>query len=320
MNEIHSVVPDDFPPVFCESGQMERLRALGPAEVFTTRSADESELIGRLRGAQAVVNMRSFTRFTDDVFAACPGLRIISISGTGTDNVDLEAAARRGVLVCNTPEANSDSVAEHTWALLLALARGLREMETRMRAGEWWHYYGTELRGKNLGLVGLGRVAQRVARMARAFEMEVLAWSYSADPERTAAAGVRMVALPELLAASDVVSLHLRLSDRSRGILDDAALRRMKPGALLVNTARGALVDETALARLLAEGRVGGAAIDVYGEEPLPVDHPLRSAPNTLLIPHAGWMTRDARERMLSEPVDNIIAWSEGRRQNVVAA
>src|SRR5262249_48624073 len=184
-------------------------------------------------------NMRAFSRFTEAVLAACPELRVIAVSGTGTDNIDLEAAARHGVIVCNTPAANSDSVAEHTWALLLALARGLREMEERMRAGEWWHYYGVELRGKTLGLVGLGRVGQRVAAMAHGFGMEVLAWSYTPDPERARQAGATPVELEELLARADVVSLHLRLSERSRGLLSAARLAAMKPTALLVNTARG---------------------------------------------------------------------------------
>ncbi len=312
------VVPDDFPALFALSDQVERLKALGETEIHTTRAEMEDELVRRLSGAMALVNMRSFTRFTAEVLARCPDLRLISISGTGTDNVDLPAARERGILVCNTPEANSDSVAEHTWALLLALARGLRQMEDRMRAGEWWHHYGTELRGKTLGLIGLGRIGQRVARMARGFEMNVIACSFTLDEERAQRAGVRLVSLDELLASSDVVSFHLRLSDRSRGLFDESRLRKMKPGALLINTARGALLDELALVKALSDGHLGGAAIDCYAEEPLPMDHPLRSAPNTLLIPHAGWMTREARQRMLSEPVDNIVAWIEGRPQNIV--
>jgi phosphoglycerate dehydrogenase-like enzyme len=316
---MRTVIPDDFPPLFVHSSQMARLRALGEVEAHTTRAADPEELIRRLEGAAAVINMRSFTRFTPEVFSACPGLRIISVSGTGTDNIDLAAAARAGALVCNTPGANSDSVAEHTWALLLALARGLREMEDRMRAGEWWHHYGIELRGKTLGLIGLGRIAQRVAAMAGGFGMEGIAWSFTPDQRRARRAGVTLVELDDLLSRADVVSLHLRLSERSRGLIDEHRLRRMKPSALLVNTARGALVDEWALAAALHDGRLAGAALDCYSEEPLPMDHPLRSTPNTLLIPHAGWMTREARERMLSEPVDNIIAWLEGRPQNVVS-
>src|SRR5262249_47292383 len=153
-----------------------------------------------------------------------PALGIISISGTGTDNIDLAAAARHGVLVCNTPEANSDSVAEHAWALLLALARGLRGMEERMRAGEGWHFYGVEMKGRTLGLVGLGRIGQRVARIARGFGMEVIAWSYTPDEQRARAARAALVSLEELLARADVVSLHLRLSDRSSGLLDETAL------------------------------------------------------------------------------------------------
>lgn len=313
-----TVIPDDFPAVFTTSNQMDRLAAVGEVRGYADRAADEAELIRRLAGAQAVVNMRSFTRFSAEVLAQCPALKILSISGTGTDNVDLHAAAERGILVCNTPEANSDSVAEHTWALLLALARGLREMEDRMRAGEWWHHYGTELRGKTLGLIGLGRIAQRVARMAHGFGMEVLGWSYTRDEERAQTAGITLVELDELLRRSDVVSLHLRLSERSRGLLDANRLAMLKPEALLVNTARGALVDEPALAWSLESGHLGGAALDCYAEEPLPPAHPLRRAPRTLLIPHAGWMTQEARGRMLSEPVDNILAWREGRPQNVV--
>jgi phosphoglycerate dehydrogenase-like enzyme len=315
-----TVIPDDFPPLFTESAQMDRLRALGEVRAWNTPAVGEEELVERLRGARAVVNMRSFTRFSGAVLRACPDLRLLSISGTGTDNVDLAAADALGVLVCNTPEANSDSVAEHTWALLLALARGLREMEERMRAGEWWHHYGVELRGKTLGLVGLGRIAGRVARIARGFGMEVVAWSFTRDEERARAAGATLLELDDLLRRADVVSLHLRLSERSRGLMDEEALRRLKPSALLVNTARGALVDEAALARALAEGRIAGAALDCYSEEPLPPEHPLRAAPNTLLIPHAGWMTREARARMLSEPVDNIVGWLKGSPQNAVNA
>jgi phosphoglycerate dehydrogenase-like enzyme len=313
-----TVVPDDFPPLFVHSPEVERLQAVGKVEVFTTRAADSAEVVRRLEGARAAVNMRSFTRFTAEVLEACPHLRLLSISGTGTDNVELEAASRLGILVCNTPEANSDSVAEHAWALLLALARGLRPMEERMRAGEWWHCYGTELRGKTLGLVGLGRIGKRVAAMGRGFGMEILAWSLTRDEERAREAGVALVELDELLHRADVVSLHLRLSDTSRGLLGERELRRMKPTTLLVNTARGALTDEAALARALVEGRIAGAALDCYSEEPLPMDHPLRAAPNTLLMPHAGWMTQEARGRMLSQPVDNVLAWAQGKPQNLV--
>ncbi len=313
-----TVIPDDFPALFRDSGEMERLRELGEAVCYTTRAADDAELVGRLQGAEAVVNMRSFTRFTDEVLAECPELRIISISGTGTDNVDLAAAERRGVVVCNTPDANSDSVAEHTWALLLGLARDLRTMEEAMRSGEWWHHYGMELRGKTLGLVGLGRIGRRVAGMGRAFGMRVIAWSWSNDEARAAELGVELMELEALLAQSDVVSLHLRLTDQSRGILGAKELALLRPHALLVNTARGALVDEYALVEMLNEGRLGGAALDCYSEEPLPHRHPLRGSLHTLLIPHAGWMTREARARMLSQPVDHLLAWRAGSPVNVV--
>ena len=182
--------------------------------------------------------MRPFTRFSAEVLSRCPELRLISISGTGTDNVGLPTARERGILVCNTPEANRNSVAEHTWALLLALARGLREMEERMRAGEWWHHYGTELRGKTLGLVGLGRIAQRVARMARGFDMNVVAWSFTPDEQRAQEAGVRLVALDDLLStrrrrqpASAPLRAQPRRAGRGQTAADEAgrAARQHRP-------------------------------------------------------------------------------------------
>lgn len=292
--------------------------AAAELRIWNSLPEDEDDLIGRLQGAAAVLNMRAYTRFTARVLRSAPDLQMISVSGTGTDHIDLEAAAAAGIIVCNTPSANTISVAEHTWALLLGLARGLRWMEDRMRAGEWRHHFGVELYGKQLGLVGLGRIGSHVARIARGFGMVVKAWSFTADADRAAACGAELQELDPLLSSSDIVSLHLRLSDASRLLLDDRRIRLLKPSALLVNTARGALVDEAALAAALHEGRLAGAALDCYSEEPLPADHPLRSTPHTLLIPHAGWMTVEARERMLGEPVDNILAWRAGSPRNCV--
>lgn len=312
------VVPDDYPAVFGSSTHSARLRKLADLRVYESLPDGEDDLAARMAGAAAVLNMRAYSHFSEAVIRRCPELELISVSGTGTDHIDLEAAAACGVLVCNTPEANSISVAEHTWALILALSRGLRQMEDRMRAGEWQHHFGMELHGKNLGLVGLGRIGRHVARIGRGFGMRLLGWSPSLDPERAEAEGVELHPFPELLSQSHVVSLHLRLSERSRGIIGASEIASLRPDALLVNTARGALIDEEALAAALEAGRLGGAALDCYSQEPLPLDHPLRRAPRTLLIPHAGWMTREARERMLGDPVDNIAAWLDGRPRNLV--
>ena len=312
------VIPDDFPPVFAPSPHLRRLETLGEVICYTTRAASPAELLDRLAGAAAVINVRAFTRFDAELLARLPDLRLISISGTGTDNVDLAAATARGVVVCNTPDANSDSVAEYTWALLLRLCRRVAEMEQRLRAGEWWHHYGVELAGKTLGVVGLGRIGQRVARIGRGFGMRVIAWSLTSDEARARQLGVESLPLDRLLAEADVLSLHLRASERTVGLIGREALARMKPTALLVNTARGALVDEVALAEALAAGRIAGAALDVYTTEPLPAEHPLRQVPNCILSPHAGWMTDEARERMIAQPIDHVLAFFRGEPRGVV--
>ncbi|MER3405817.1 MAG: hydroxyacid dehydrogenase [Chloroflexota bacterium] len=315
---VRIVIPDDFPPVYQGHPQLERLRTLGHVQVYGTRAASPEELLARLEGAQIVLNVRAYSVFDRWLLDRLPELRLISILGTGTDNVDLEAATELGVLVCNTPGASTVSVAELTMALILATARHVALSDRKVRGGEWYHREGFELRGKTLGVLGLGLIGQEVARLGKAFGMRVLAWSFTYDEQRAAECGAQLADFHDVLRQADVLSLHLRSSPRTRGIIGRMELQLMKPGAILVNTARGALVDEEALAEALRAGRLAGAGLDVYVQEPLPPESPLIQLDNVVLTPHIGWVTREASECLARTPVENIEAYLAGHPQHVV--
>jgi glyoxylate reductase len=263
-------------------------------------------------------------RIDAQLLDACPRLRVVSQMAVGVDNVDLAACAAREIPVGNTPDVLTDATADLTLALLLAAARRLPEGMAAVRSGEWgpWRpswLLGLELRGARLGIVGMGRIGRAVAERATAFGMEVV---YAAREGRApagspgaSAAGPASTALPlaELLRTSDVVSLHCPLTPETRGLIDAGVLAQMKPGALLVNTARGPVVDQDALAEALHAGRLGGAALDVTDPEPLPPDHPLLAAPNLIVLPHLGSATHATRERMARLAVENLAAGLAGR-------
>lgn len=316
---VRIVVPDDFPPALTGSSAEARLRALGEITIHTERGADqEAELIRRIGDAEIAINIRAHARFTDRVIAACPRLRLISIWGTGVDNIDLAACRRRGVAVTNTPGVNADAVAEHTMALMLAVTHRIPAMDRDVRTGQWPRGLLVQLRGKILGVMGLGAIGSRVVTLARAHGMTVLAWSFGPDGGRAAALGATATSLDDLLRQADVVSLHLRLSDDTRDLLRAERLARMKPTAFLVNTARGALVDKTALTAALREGRLAGAGLDVYHEEPLPAGDPLGTLPNVVLTPHNAGMTREVIEGGLHRAVENIENFLRGAPTDVV--
>lgn len=249
------------------------------------------------------------------LIARLPKLRFIAATGTFNRSLDLEAATARGipVSISASGEAGLHAAPEMTWALLMALARNVPMEDRSLRAGHWQRTVGTGLHGKTLGLLGLGKVGQVVARYGRAFGMEVLAWSANLTAERAAAAGAALVAKDELLRRADVVSIHLVLSDRTRGLVGAAELGLMKPTALLVNTARGAILDEAALIEALGAGRIAGAALDVYDREPLPPDHPLLRLPNTVLTPHLGFGTAEVYAALYTRTVENVVAFLDGR-------
>ena len=263
---------------------------------------DAAALRRELPRADALL-VRSDTRVTADLIAAGPRLRLIARAGMGVDNIDLAAATRRGIVVLNTPGANTVSAAEHTFALLLALVRKVPWAAQSMRSGAWDRTAlgGSELHGKLLGIVGLGRIGLHVAGIARGFGMRLVAHDPYVPAARGRELGVALVALDELLARADVVTLHLPLVDGTRHLLDARRLSLMKPTAMVINTARGGLIDEAALLCALERGAIAGAALDVFDEEPLPAESPLRRSERLVLTPHLAASTGEAQERVALE-------------------
>lgn len=312
------VVPDDNPPTMAGTPALTRLRRIGEVRVFESDATDATVLVDRLRDADVAVNIRGRTRFTADVLQACPRLRLISIWGTGTDNVDLKAAVARGITVTNTPGANAVAVAEHTVALMLAVLKQLPQADQAIRQGGWPRNLVPQLRGKRLGIVGTGLIGREVAAMARGLGMEVVAWTFHPDPGVAGKLGLRYVELEDLLRTADVISLHLRATPETRHFLNRERLALLKSGAILVNTARGSLVDEVALVDRLREKRLAGAGLDVFEAEPLPSGHPLASLPNVLLTPHAAGMTPEVIQNGLAMAVENIENFLRGTPTHVV--
>ncbi|MPZ96777.1 MAG: D-2-hydroxyacid dehydrogenase family protein [Propionibacteriales bacterium] len=305
------VVLDDYQGVARRFGPWGELGDQAEVTVLTEHIADEDRLVEALREADVVMAMRERTPIPAALLDRLPALRLLVTTGMHNASIDVAAARARGVTVCGTRILPSPA-AELTWALLLGLVRHLPAEDAGVRSGEWQLTVGTELAGKTLGVIGLGRLGQRVARVGLAFEMRVVAWSQNLDPAVARDLGVEPVGKDELLAQSDVVTLHLRLSDRTRGIIGAPELGRMKPTAYLVNTSRGPLVDEDALLSALADGRIAGAGLDVFDMEPLPLDHPLRTSPRTVLSPHLGYVTDGTYDLFFTDAVEDIAAYVAG--------
>ena len=312
---MRAVVLDDYQHV---AERMAAWDSLPVETVFVHEPLlSDEDLVAAVGDAEIVVAMRERTPFTAARFAALPGLRLLLTTGPFNAAIDLEAARRHGVTVCGTGGVPHPT-AEHTWALLLALARHVPEEHQRMREGGWQSTVGVDLAGKTLGLAGLGRLGGQVARIGQAFRMDVIAWSANLTDERCAAVGARRVSREELLSGSDVLSIHLVLSDRTRGLFGASELSLMKPSALLVNTSRGPIVDTGALVAALRAGRLGGAALDVFDIEPLPADSPLRRLPNVVLTPHLGYVTEDSYRVFYEHIVEDIDAWLAGSPVRVI--
>ncbi len=288
------------------------LRQYGQVDVRTSLSVQE--LVEAIGDYDALI-VRSGTQVTRTVLAAAHRLKVIARAGVGVDNIDVDAATEYGVLVVNAPTGNIVAAAEHTIALLMALARKLPHAHMSMRSGGWnrKQFMGVEVREKMLGLVGLGRVASEVARRARGLEMHVIAHDPYVSEEYAHKLGVELVPIDTLLTRSDFVSLHLPLTPQTRSFINAERLAQVRPGAYLINTSRGGVIDEDALLQALDEGRLAGAALDVFATEPLPSDHPLRSHPRVILTPHIGGSTVEAQARVARDAAEQVIGVLQGR-------
>jgi phosphoglycerate dehydrogenase-like enzyme len=309
-------IPDDYPRAISGTKAEEKVKTLGEVQIYLDKAKTQEELIERIKETEAVINIRAYTHLTAEVLASCRNLRLISIWGTGTDNVDLESARELGITVTNTPGANALSVAEHTIALLLSLARQIPLLDREVRSGNWPRVEMVQLSGKLLGLLGLGAIGRYVARMARSLGMDVIAWTFHPSPERAKESGVRFVSKEELLQSSDVVSLHLRLTDETRGFFKKGDFDLMKPTAFFVNTARAGLIEPGELYEALRSKKIAGAALDAYDQEPLPPGHPFTTLPNVVLTPHNAGMTPEAVVNGLMMAVENVEAFLAGKEIN----
>ncbi|MFE7776521.1 D-2-hydroxyacid dehydrogenase family protein [Streptomyces sp. NPDC057445] len=280
---------------------------------FSEHFATDDELAAALVGFDIVVTLRERVPFPADLLARLPRLKLLIASGMRNSVIDFAAAERHGVTVCGTTSSSTPPV-ELTWALLLGLARGIVPESTALRSGgPWQSTLGADLHGRRLGLLGLGKIGSRVARIGLAFGMDVVAWSQNLTKERADEVGTGLAASKEeLLATSDFVSVHLALSERTRGLLGAAELGLMQPTSCLVNTSRAAIVDQDALLAALRDGTIAGAAIDVFDIEPLPADHPMRTAPRLLATPHLGYVSRGNYETYYGQAVEDIQAFLAG--------
>jgi len=305
---------DDYQDVALEVGPWDRF----DAEVVALHEhLLGDDLVTELAGSDVVVAMRERTPFDRALLDRLPDLRLLVTTGMVNASIDLDAARDRGVLVCGT-RSRQAGPAELTWALVLAVTRRVAQEDAAVRAGGWQTTIGPELSGRTLGVLGLGRLGSIVAGYGRAFGMRVLGWSSNLDPGHARELGVEPVALDDLLTRSDVVSVHLKLSDRTRGLLGARELDLIGPQGYLVNTSRGPIVDEAALVEALRTGRIAGAGLDVFDVEPLPADHPLRTVPRAVLTPHLGYVALDAYRVFYADAVEDITAWLAGQPVRVL--
>lgn len=316
---LKAAVLDDYQDAARRFGRWPQVLPEVELTVFREHLHDEQALVERLQPFDIVCLMRERTAMPARVLAALPQLKLVVTTAFWNAVLDIEAAIARGITVCGTESVQSGTP-ELTWLLLLALARGFEAERASLRAGGWQTQVGMDLRGRTLGLIGLGQIGSRVAEVARAFGMQVLAWSQNLTPERAQACGATLVSKQELLAQSDFVSVHLKLSERTRHIVGAAELRAMRPTAFLLNTSRGPLVDEEALVEALRAGRIAGAGLDAFELEPLPAQHPFRSLPNVVATPHIGYVTEATYALFYEQIVANIRAWLDGRPLRVLAA
>ena len=314
----HVVIPGDHPAHIADSPHLSRLDP-HRVTVFSDLPGGLDEQVERARDADIILNSRAQVAWKEDSLRRLPRLALIATCSIGVDNIDLAVARELGILVCNQPGRTAPIVAEHALALLMAVAKRAAFFTASMRDGRWERMDTVYLNGKTLGVIGAGDIGGAVARLGRALGMEVVAWTPHPSAERAERLGVRFLALDELLALADAVSIHVKLTDQTRGLIGARELARMRPGALLVNTARGPVVDAAALKAALDSGHLGGAGLDVFAEEPLPAADPLLACEQVVLTPHCADTTPEGVDLLNGGAVDNILAFLRGEPRNVVS-
>jgi phosphoglycerate dehydrogenase-like enzyme len=318
-DRVKIVVPGDNPQQIQGSPRLARFEPYGDVTVYTDRPTSVEQQLERMEGATILLNSRGAVRWPGEVLRQLPTLKFITVFGIGTDSIDLVTAKELGITVSNIPGKTAPVVAEHAFGLMLAAAKRVVFQTGELRDGRW----GTRidniyLNGKTLGVIGAGPIGARMAALGKAIGMNVIAWTFNPTPERAARMGVEFVDLDDLLRRSDVVSLHLPLTDQSRALIGTRELGIMKPGSLLINTGRGPLVDEAALIAALESGHLAGAGLDVYAQEPLPPDAPILRCKQVALTPHNADSTPEGLDFLNEGAVENAIAFLEGKPQNVV--
>jgi phosphoglycerate dehydrogenase-like enzyme len=303
---------DDYQNVARTMADWSILDGRAAITVFNDHLADADAVVARLQPFEIVCVMRERTPMTRDIIERLPNLRLIASTATVNASIDLAAAAERGVQLVHTGYSSAPTV-ELTWALILADARHLVVETTAVRGGGWQQSVGEDLNGRTLGLLGLGNIGSAVARIGKAFGMNLIAWSQNLTAERAAAVDAVLVPKEKLFQQADVITIHLVLSRRTRGLVGAPELRLMKRTARLVNTSRGPIVDEAALVDVLRKGEIAGAAIDVFDQEPLPSNHPFRQLPNVLATPHIGYVSRGLYQRFYQDTVENIREWLDAK-------
>jgi D-3-phosphoglycerate dehydrogenase len=313
MTRLRCAILDDYFDIALKVADWPKIADRVEATVFREPFASEQAAAGALKDFEIICAMRERTAFPNSLFAALPRLKLLLTSGMRNAAIDLDAAKAGNVVVCGT-QYSRDPTAALTMGLILELTRGIGRENARMHAGEAWQTFaGIEIEGRTLGVVGLGKLGSKVAGIAKTFGMNVIAWSPNLTAEKCKEAGVAYASKEELFAKADIVTIHVVLSQRSRGLVAAADLARMKPSAYLVNTARGPIVDEAALLQALQQKKIAGAGIDVFSVEPLPLDHPYRKLDNLVLTPHLGYATEDGLRTHYGQMVEAIDVWTASK-------
>jgi D-3-phosphoglycerate dehydrogenase len=316
--KVTMVVPGDDPVQITGSPELDRLKPYGEVILYTDRPQNSAEKVKRAQEADILLNTRGVVTWGAEEFAQLPKLKMITTCSIGTDSFDLEAAKAHNIIICNQPGRTAPVVAEHMFGLMFAVAKRAAFLTAGLKAGKWIRMNNIMLQGKTLGIVGTGSIGAEMARLGKAIGMEVIAWTFNPSSDRAKSLGVTFVELEELLSRADVVSLHVRLSEKSRGLIGAPQLAMMKQGAIMLNGARGPVLDSSALVEALNSGHLGGAGLDVFDQEPLPPDDPLLLCEQVVLTPHCADMTPEGVQLLNIGAVDNVIAFLEGRPQNRV--